>query len=37
MEDNMYCQTDYVLSLAVALDQAGTIQPLGCVISVIQV
>ncbi len=37
MSDDEYCVTDCVMSLAVALDQAGSIPPPGRVIAVIQV
>jgi hypothetical protein len=37
MSDDEYCVTDCVMSLAVALDQAGSIPPLGRVLSVIQI
>jgi len=36
MSDDEYCVTDSVMSLAVALDQAGSIPPPGHVIAVIQ-
>jgi hypothetical protein len=37
MSDDEYCVTDCVISLAVALDQAGSIPPPGRVIAIIQV